>query len=348
MTDVAMAGERAARVGEWRGVHVVVFVHGLGGDYHETWGEFPELVATDPDLPALDILLWGYRSSFVAPNVQDTETLGRNLVSELRVHLVNGVSACLVAHSMGGLVVLEGLVGEMKRGRAQEHPVNGIDLLSLFAVPTSGSSLADAAVRIVGRLGLPKAVLNKQVRSLTGEVCDTLLAEVVVRIYDPPGESAEARRIPIRVVVASGDRVVDETDSDMTATPFQNPPALEFDYDHASVKLPSSHHDARYLALAQDLQEVMAQRFMDMARRFEAEEADGDGVVEEIETRYGELLRRRLVDAGYDPAGQPRIYAGFRAGVIRDCAEYGRPIFEAANRAATILRESPELLDFGG
>ena len=203
----------------------------------------------------------------VAPNVQDTETLGKNLVSELRVQLKSGAAGCLVGHSMGGMVVLDGLVGEMKRGRAQEHPVSGIRLLTLFAVPTRGSSQANAAVRLVDRLGLPKGVLNKQVRSLTNDVCDTLLGEVEVRIYDPPEESAEARRIPIRVVVASGDRIVDEADSDMVETPFQDPPPLEFDYDHASVKLPSSHHDARYLALAQDLQEVMTERFVEIGRQ---------------------------------------------------------------------------------
>ena len=60
MASVAKAGEHVAKLGTWRGVDAVVFVHGLGGDYRETWGDFPELVATDPDLPAMDILLWGY------------------------------------------------------------------------------------------------------------------------------------------------------------------------------------------------------------------------------------------------------------------------------------------------
>lgn len=59
--------DRTARVGEWRGIDAVVFVHGLDGHFRDTWGAFPELLHSDPDLPNLDILLWGYRTGFL-PN----------------------------------------------------------------------------------------------------------------------------------------------------------------------------------------------------------------------------------------------------------------------------------------
>lgn len=40
----------------------VVFVHGLIGDIVKTWGRFPELLRTDPDLPKLDVLMCGYQA----------------------------------------------------------------------------------------------------------------------------------------------------------------------------------------------------------------------------------------------------------------------------------------------
>ena len=348
MTNVVQVGKHSASIGEWRYIDAVIFVHGLWGHYRDTWGDFPELLDSDLDLPDLDVLLWGYTSPFVGGGVRDTETLGKNLVSELRLRLRDDAAACLVAHSMGGLVVFEGLVGEMRRKRAQEPPVSSVELLSLFAVPTTGSTLAAAAKRVVKRLGLPASLLNEQVRSLTDEACETLLGEVHLRIYDPQEENETARRIPIRVVVASGDVVVDEPDADMAQTPFQNPAPLEFDHGHRSVKLPSSHHDVRYLALSHDLQTVVTKRFVEFGRRFlDSADEDRDDAARDVERRYGTLLRRRFEDAGGDPMRQQQLYVDYREMVIRDCEKHRRPPFDAANRAVTILREE-NLLGDGG
>ena len=53
---------RAAFFGAQDDLDTVVFVHGLGGHFRKTWKMFPELLASDPDLPKLDIFLWGYDS----------------------------------------------------------------------------------------------------------------------------------------------------------------------------------------------------------------------------------------------------------------------------------------------
>ena len=243
---------RSARLGDWRGIDAVVFVHGIGGDFLETWGAFPELLASDPDLPELDILLWGYRTGFVP--LQDThgkKTLGQNLMSELHVRLGTDAAAHLVGHSMGGVVVLEGLAEEMRSGRAQEPPASSIQFISLFAVPTRGISVVKVVTAIIswfGPIGLPEGTLNDQIRSVEEEACDALIAEVKERIYAPPTEGPFARRIPIRMVLASRDGVVDDEDRDIARAPFQVPRPLAFDYGHSDVKLPSSHDDVRYRA----------------------------------------------------------------------------------------------------
>ena len=337
--QIVRLSDTSASVGAWQSIDAVVFVHGIGGHHRDTWGRFPELVASDPDLPDLDILLWGYRTSRLPGNVHSTAVIAHNLVSELRVRLPTDGAACLVAHSMGGLIVLQGLVEEMKHDRAQEHPTCSIQQLSLFAVPTRGSTAADAAADWVRSLRLPEGLLNDQIRSLGSQICDALITEVTDRIYDPPQEGPSARRIPIRSVLASRDDAVDEVDSDMTHSPFQNPPAFELDYGHREVKRPDSHRDIRYLALAKDIQLVVATRFAEFSRRvLHGNDSDRSTAEVDLEIRYGRLLRRRFIDAGGSPEDQPQLYADFCLLVMRDSLAHRRPPFDAANRAIIALR----------
>ena len=339
--QIVRLSDTSASIGDWRGIDAVVFVHGIGGHYRDTWGRFPELVASDPDLPELDILLWGYRTSLLPSDVHSTGIIARNLVSELRIRLRTDVAACLVAHSMGGLIVLQGLIEEMKQDRARKHPTCSIQHLSLFAVPTRGSTAADVAANWIESLGLPEGSLNDQIKSLGGEVCDALMAEVTERIYDPPQEGPSACRIPIRSVLASRDAAVGEVDSDMTKSPFQNPPPLELDYGHRDIKQPATHLDVRYLALANDLQLVVAVRFAEISRRIlDGSDAQRSTAEIDLEIRYGRLLRRRFIDAGGSLDDQPRLCADFCCLVMRDCLTHGRPPFDAADRAVVVLRRN--------
>ena len=338
--EIVLLNDRTACVGPWNRIDAVVFVHGIAGNFRETWGSFPHLIATDPDLPELDILLWGYRTTLLPADVHDTATIARHLFSELRVRLVRDVSAHLVAHSMGGLIVCEGLVQEMRQGRAQVPPTSNVRHLSLFAVPTSGSAVADAAAAWIESLGLPGGTLNDQIRSLGTAACDALIAEVTDRVYGPTEEGRTARRIPIRMVVAGEDSVVDDQDADMSSAPFQDPPALELPYGHSDLKLPCSHYDVRYLALANDVQVVVCERFAEIARRFFDGEADERQDAEtDLEIRYGSLLRRRYVRAGGDPGRDPEGYAVFCKLVMRDCLASGRAVFDCANRATVAARK---------
>ena len=346
--EIVPLNERSARVGRWNRIDAVVFVHGIAGNFRDTWGLFPHLIATDPDLPALDILLWGYRTTLLPANVHDTATIARHLFSELRVRLAPDVSAHLVAHSMGGLIVCQGLIQEMRQGRAQVPPTSNVRHLSLFAVPTSGSAAADAAAAWIESLGLPGGTLNDQIRSLGTAECDALVAEVTDRVYGPTDEGRTARRIPIRMVVAREDLVVGEEDTDMSSAPFQDPPALELPYGHRDLKLPRSHYDVRYLALANDVQGVVGARFAEIARRFLNDEGDERQDAEiDLEIRYGSLLRRRYARAGGDPGRDPEDYAVFCEMVMRDCLASGRAVFDCANRAVIVLRKRGYLAGAG-
>lgn len=339
MTEI---NSRTAHLGDWRGIDAVVFVHGIGGDFLETWGAFPELLGSDPELPELDILLWGYQTGFLrSQEIHGTETLGHNFISELRLRVGTDSAAHLVAHSMGGLVVLQGLTEEMKQARAQEPPTSAIHFISLFAVPTRGISAVNVVADIVsgfGQIGLPQDTLNDQLRSLEGTACDLLIGEVREQIYEPPTDGPSARRIPIRMVLASRDGVVVDEDRDMAHAPFQAPPPMEFDYGHRDVKLPTSHEDIRYLALARDVQTMVTERFTEISRRcLDGPEEDRDDAETDLQIRFDGLLRRRFVKAGGQPDDEPDLYAGYLRMVMRDCLSRGRPPFDAANRAVMAL-----------
>lgn len=66
-------------------VDTVVFVHGILGHYAKSWGRFPRLLAEDPDLPDVDILLWGYRTGFFARH---------NRLQIEAGHLTTGTARC--------------------------------------------------------------------------------------------------------------------------------------------------------------------------------------------------------------------------------------------------------------
>ena len=242
---------------------------------------------------------------------------------------------------MGGLIVFQGLVDEMNRGLAQKQPTRSLRLISLFAVPIKGSSATDAAAAVIESLGLPEGILNEQLRSLGGETCDSLIAGVARQIYDPQTDGPNSRRIRIRTVVASRDAVVDVKDRDMAHAPFQDPPALELDYGHHDVKLPVSHEDVRYLALAHDVQAVVAERFAETCRRcLHGAKDDRANAEIDLEVRYEGLLRQRFIIAGGRPNDDQGLYRDYRQLVMRDCVLHGRPPFDAANRAVIVLQRA--------
>jgi hypothetical protein len=85
-------------------VTVVVFVHGLMGNYKMTWGTFPTLLREDTDLGDLDIFLWGYPTKLVG-RVPTIWEAAQQLQTELRVQLDQYTKIVLVGHSLGGLVI---------------------------------------------------------------------------------------------------------------------------------------------------------------------------------------------------------------------------------------------------
>ena len=261
--------ERVYYCGKKGDLDTVVFVHGLGGNHQKTWKKFPALLKSDPDLPNIDVLLWGYKTGAISAFVQGTKTLGRHLVTTLTAQVSPHSALHLVGHSMGGLIILQGLVQEMAAARAQKHPTQLVTFISLYASPVSGSRKCAFAKNTVGKLWGLKIIVNEQIRSLaSGEDCDAFIEQVRTHIHEPVADSKSARTIPIRMLMATNDKMVDFDDTHTPSALYARVAAQQLDATHSDIKLPDSHLNTRYRVLTMDIQNGLAERFQQICQAY--------------------------------------------------------------------------------
>jgi pimeloyl-ACP methyl ester carboxylesterase len=317
-------------------VDTVVFVHGILGHYVTTWGDFPKLLDEDPDLPKLDILLWGYRTGWFSRH-HALATEGQHLTSHLESLVQSDRDLFLVGHSMGGLIILRGLVDRMIAAQAQSHPCSSIRWITLYASPLSGAWAAGVARIVWGWLLGIRRSLDKHLKDLSrGEFCTALMNEVVNRVYSPRAEDDSRRRIPIRLVVATNDGAVDPENRTTALAMYRDPLPLQLDEDHKSVKLPTHVGDVRYKALCHDLQGVFAQRFRTLCRQAIDAAATVDqreAALTEIMQRYGKIIRQRVSDTVKPVESHEAAENDFLRIMIFDGADVGRPPFDTVDRA---------------
>lgn len=318
----------------------VVFVHGILGHYINTWGLFPHLLSKDPDLPELDILLWGYPTGWIKLH-RELKYEGLHLITSLQTLIHPSNELVLVGHSMGGLVILRGLVDRMILGQAQTAPCSSISWITLFASPLNGAWAA-GVMRILFKWVLRMiGTLHKHLRDLSrGSFCDALMAEVVNRIYRPSVQDAANRRIPIRIVAATRDGAVDKANRDATLALYRDPEALQLDETHSSVKLPTHVGDLRYRVLFNDLQIGISRRFTNLctiATDSAATVGQREAALCEMLQRYQSIIRHRVRAVvsrieQYDSAENEFLILMAFSGAVRSI-----PPFDAANRAMTVL-----------
>jgi pimeloyl-ACP methyl ester carboxylesterase len=235
-------------LGPREGKEAVVFVHGLGGHFRDTWKQFPNLLHDDPDLPRLQILLAGYDASPL-PWTNSIEDEAQRFISNMRSLFVRDEEIFLVGHSMGGLVILQGLIQEMIGTRAERAPTKDIRHVTLYASPVMGAQIA-GILRAASKLPIAGKAVSQQLIDLAqGDFCNRLISEVTNRIYSPTIASSEAaskRRIKILACVGLRDLFVTKTSAEGI---FVNPPPSYLNDDHFSIKEPKSRTDLRYLPL---------------------------------------------------------------------------------------------------
>src|SRR5688500_18895084 len=95
---------------------VVVFVHGVTGDYRRTWASFPDFVCADERFDTTDIYLFGYRTGLLRYFDPDLDAIGERLRTVLLTELPPYQSVTIVAHSMGGLITREAVASVLMNG----------------------------------------------------------------------------------------------------------------------------------------------------------------------------------------------------------------------------------------
>ena len=140
----------------------VIFVHGLSGHPFETWRKdsltksLPELLGHEVELKGFNFYSYGYKTG-LKPAQYDFPAVAEILQADIQAQLP-GRDIVFVAHSMGGLIVQQYIINQYKSFDSENlKRIKGAVYLS---VPFQGAALASV---------LPKALVNKQIRSLRKE-----------------------------------------------------------------------------------------------------------------------------------------------------------------------------------
>jgi len=155
----------------------VVFVHGIFGDTLGTWTNatkktFFGFLEQAPDVgPKVDMFAFGFASNMVMSGSLDIHEAANKLHESLTYNRVLEYPAIVyVAHSMGGLVVLQNLL-------TRREQLDKVRLIVLFATPQEGSEITTIAKEIANNLALEQMLpadrngflrqMSDQWRSLT-------------------------------------------------------------------------------------------------------------------------------------------------------------------------------------
>ena len=243
----------------------IVFVHGFSGTPQTTWGDLPDLVYDDPDLPSLRVTNWGYKTGIFrkCTGIKDIADL---LITRLCESAKSYDQIILVGHSIGGLIVLKALVDEMvERQAAQRAPLDRIERIALFATPLDRDLVQRLIRNLIGSLPgyvARKIFGNRQLRDLhERELIERLRVDVINRIYPPSaGRNKDSQRhIPIHTFVAEADSVVTEA---AVRGWFRDPPPRMIEgTDHTTIKMPPRRDDLRYRLLADVFEMVIGPWF---------------------------------------------------------------------------------------
>lgn len=275
----------------------IVFVHGFNGNSRKTWGLFPTLLVSDPNLAALRVTSWGYQSRvFSCPGI---DTVAEQLMTELGTGCSSFGRIILVGHSLGGLVLLRALTKELANARALLKPMDRIERIALYATPLDGA-LVRRVIRslIGGPVGLiaRKLFRNQQLVDLyRDELVSNIRKDVINRVYraDPAAKLSDRRHIGIHAFVADDDHIVTES---AAMAWFEVPaPRRIQDTDHTSIKLPLSRDDPRYRVLRDVIEDVLMPWFLALAKRATGGRTDGaSAAFWELQRAYIHGLQERL------------------------------------------------------
>lgn len=211
---------------------VVVFVHGLSGSPASTWGKLTKCIKADPDFSGVALDYYAYPTRLVrlpfTPPLPGLRDLAEGLRTFIEERHGDKSSVSIVAHSLGGLIARHFIVSNMRSA----NPLR-IERLALLAVPSTGSTLANA--------GSAVSFQHRQLKALSrdeGGLTTLNIDWEHLKIEDS---------VRVRYILGGADRTV-PADS---AAPYigRENKSVIIDADHRSIVAPENCDDLRYMAL---------------------------------------------------------------------------------------------------
>jgi len=116
----------------------IIFIHGILGDYIETWGSTPDKLKGERQLADFDFGSFGYRTKVI--DRHEPMELASQFILWLRTHMSRYKRIFLVAHSMGGLIARIAC-GRLAKSKYEDELALFSKITHCFfvAVPISGS-----------------------------------------------------------------------------------------------------------------------------------------------------------------------------------------------------------------
>jgi pimeloyl-ACP methyl ester carboxylesterase len=120
---------------------IIIFIHGILGDYKESWNDTPAQLMTERVFVDFDWGSFGYHSRVIDWRAQ--KTLVDQLVLWQRTHLAAYQDIFIIAHSMGGLLLRYACANLVESELQEDRELfTKIKRCFLLAVPLSGSRVA--------------------------------------------------------------------------------------------------------------------------------------------------------------------------------------------------------------
>lgn len=219
---------------------LVLFVHGLGGYAHRTWGRYPEFVLTDDlgaDVGMLDYESGPRRRAGRSIKLEDHAAAFSHSIRDLEGYK----RVVLVGHSMGGLLckaAIRELLNSRTRDKDGRLGVDKVAGVMLFATPQAGSRRVP---RVLSAFSKDARAL--QVGSVLAKDTAQCFTDSVVTSLNYQSPTSK-KPIPTFAIVATGDRWVDQLSAGLN---------LEMDQKkivtggHSSIVNPASRDDDAYV-----------------------------------------------------------------------------------------------------
>ena len=220
----------------------LVFVHGIFGEARDTWtrGKGPSffdlLRKNDTIKDKVDIFAFGYPSKFLASGSFDIVDAANKLTAQLEYNDINEYPTVVyVAHSMGGLVVMQQLQNQ------RDKMLPRVPLVMLYATPTEGAQIASLGKYVLNNPGLANMTPASQ---------NTLLKKLNDDWVSIPAEKRPKVRCAFEKRPTKGVVIVEWTSakgfcSDVAAAPI--------DEDHENIVKPTRADDDSIVVLVNAL-----------------------------------------------------------------------------------------------